>query len=74
MKASWNTGRLYTNAGQLMEAIFDPATGRVEFKDKSRMVNGFFVISPDLIDLVETDADLQRFVMNEYDHGNYTNI
>lgn len=44
MEITFNTGRLYTQRGQIITANFDPTTGVVLFNDHSRMVNGSFIV------------------------------
>lgn len=62
----WNTGRKYSAKGQRIAAI-KMNDGKVAFADVDRYVIG--------ITLTECETeDVQRFVMQEYDQGNYSHI
>jgi len=68
MEIQFNTGRHYTEQGQLIRAkVLDD--GSVLFADDSRKVSGH------ILGIVRnakyTEASLQSTVMHHYDHNNY---
>ena len=67
MQTRWNTGRKYTNAGQLMAARFE--NGRVVFVDASRMVYGEYEARMPITGSFELQLD----VMQHYDSHDYEN-
>lgn len=73
MQITFNTGRQYTQRGQIITAKFDPSTGKVWFNDHSRMVNGSFTVlsSPSTCEPLWTSyPDLfAQAVMRRYDAG-----
>lgn len=73
MRVQFNTGRQYTEAGQVVVVEYDPANPEVaRFNDTSRMINGAVAIIPEIDDVGNPRA-LARIVMDAYDRGNYTN-
>jgi hypothetical protein len=73
MQITFNTGRQYTQRGQIITAKFDPATGTVWFNDHSRMVDGsFFVEGPFATRSLLWKNNPESFakaVMRRYDAG-----
>jgi hypothetical protein len=68
MTYEWNTGRLYTEKGQIIKATLDGDI--VTFTDYSRMIDGSFrVYNPRTI---QAPYQLQEVVMFFYDRGFYT--
>jgi|KBSMisStandDraft_5_1062788.scaffolds.fasta_scaffold924458_2 hypothetical protein len=63
---SWNTGRLYTKAGQIIIASWDDEDGEVTFNDISRMIDGQLRTA-----YASPPRSLQSVVMNAYDHNLY---
>ena len=59
----WNTGRWYTEAGQIIAAV--AVEGGVIFNDVSRMIDGFVVATPERI----ARDGVQRVAMWGYDTG-----
>lgn len=75
MQITFNTGRQYTQRGQIITARFDPETGKVWFNDHSRMVNGSYTVSAILQTqalAASWEAKPEAFamsVMRKYDNG-----
>ena len=63
---TWNTWRDYSNKGQRMAAVHLPSTGQVAFVDSDRGING---VTRDA--MTDDSGSLEKFVMQEYDHGRY---
>ena len=61
--AVWNTGRWYTEVGQVIAAV--EVEGGVIFIDVSRMIDGFVVATPERI----ARDGVQRVAMWGYDTG-----
>lgn len=69
MKATWNTFRTYSAAGQRITAVLDK-NGRAYFRDTDRHIEGSVDLSM-VLDYVKTPADLQSAVMAAYDRSQY---
>lgn len=72
MQITFNTGRMYTNRGQIVTAKFDASTGRVWFNDHSRMCYGSFVVNtaPLTLEMLWADPEkAARCAMRHYDNG-----
>lgn len=70
MKISFNTGRLYTQEGQVITAEINE-DAEVNFVDHSRMIAGSFIAPPFRGDLPDPERRLARIVMSAYDHHEY---
>lgn len=68
MRHTWNTGRLYTRAGQIMVAEMQP-DGSILFHDTSRMIAGRIAAAPYAL---LSCGDMARYVDVEYLHNRYT--
>jgi hypothetical protein len=64
MEATWNTGRKYTSAGQIIKARVQP-DGSILFADFSRGVDGM-IDKPSV--KIDSEAALKAVVMAAYDH------
>ncbi len=64
----WNTGRMYASDGQRISARVWP--GKIEFSDHSRGIDGLILLAAYAPML--SAYDIQRLVMTNYDHGNYS--
>jgi hypothetical protein len=67
MEATWNTGRKYTAAGQIIRARVMP-DGSIVFADTSRAVDGLIDKPPVEID---SELTLKTLVMRAYDSHAY---
>ena len=65
MKTVFNTGRHYTEQGQIIAAVY--RDGIVSFYDVSRCVDGSFEPETPIVN----EAELQSLLMHRYDHGDY---
>lgn len=70
MKTTWNTGRQYGPEGQRITATLDRDRCEVSFTDHTRGIAGTFGVSGTFA-FLDTEQDLQRFVMSAYDSNNY---
>lgn len=68
MKTVFNTGRHYTDDGQIIAAVY--RDGIVSFYDVSRMIDGSFTPKTPIVN----EAQLQSVLMHRYDHGEYKNF
>jgi hypothetical protein len=66
-RIQFNTGRLYTQEGQVIVATNDGTT--IQFHDTSRMVAGWIECNEFTRDL--TSTELAKHVMHCYDRGMY---
>lgn len=69
IKFSFNTGRPYTEQGQLIHVEYDPNENTTYFHDESRMVSGKFPHT--YADMSE--SRLKELTMMAYDNGMYFN-
>lgn len=70
MRVQFNTGRMYTAAGQIIVAELDG--GIIYFNDVSRMVHGKIVLSEDALRMATMGQyDLARVTLACYDNGRY---
>jgi hypothetical protein len=67
MEATWNTGRKYTSARQIIKARVQP-DGSILFADMSRGVDG--VIAKPPVEIA-SEAALKAVVMRAYDRNDY---
>ena len=63
----FNTRRLYSAYGQIIEVRYFPASGEATFYDLTRMVDGLVEIPPGL----RTQDQIQAQVLSAYDKGLY---
>ena len=68
LRHNWNTGRLYTTKGQLIEAVL-LKDGMIQFRDYSRGITGEFKIRRP--EFIQTGKDLEIAVMYSYDNHEY---
>ena len=68
MQITWNTGRLYTDEGQIITA--ELCADCILFADHSRGIVGRIEL-PQLL-RIELPSQLARHVMDRYDHGRYS--
>lgn len=81
MTFTFNTGRLYTAQGQIIEAMIVKtvvcddgfANVTIQFNDTSRMIKGEFT-TLQFDDIIMSLYDVKREVMAAYDSGRYVNI
>ena len=72
MKHQWNTGRQYSNIGQLIVA--EVQDRHIRFSDISRCIDGTIPLG-DYMSAHQLDGDpwtLRELVMMNYDRGNYS--
>jgi hypothetical protein len=70
MDVHFNTGRLYTAAGQVIRAVWDKENEVIHFADFSRACNGS-IDAPEWMINFTTPGGLARFVMEHYDRHAY---
>jgi len=68
MDARWNTGRPYTNQGQIIRAATQ-ADGSIPFADLSRRIDGRIAAPP--LPLADVDT-FKRYVLRAHDESRYT--
>ena len=72
MRFTFNTGRLYTNEGQVITVDWDPASCVVLFNDHSRMISGETELSLGFrYQGANGPRNLIRALMAKYDAGQY---
>jgi len=71
--AAWNTGRLYTKAGQRIGVVVITHATKggyiAVFSDADRMVDGAFPLQSE----PDSERDLREVTMQAYDFGAYEN-
>jgi hypothetical protein len=70
MKITFNTGRLYTKAGQIITAEWDADREQIHFNDHSRMITGT-VEAPSWDTFFTTPGGLAAYLMARYDRLEY---
>jgi streptogramin lyase len=70
MKLQKNTGAWYTEEGQVIVAVYDPATGNAWFNDQSRGIAGYVKINDG-----ETDPyTIWNAIFHAYNYHKYKNV
>lgn len=64
---AFNTGRLYTKAGQRIAAEYDPQKRRILFSDTDRMVDGVI----EQAGIMSNAREVESVTMHRYDYGQY---